>query len=328
LTSGLLAFARRQPLKPEPIDIYKAVASIENMLHSALRVMIRVEIVFDAEMPVALADAKQLDLALLNVAINSRDAMPNGGAMRITTGCETAVPPTRPEHPPTGDYVVISVTDTGIGIAPELLGRIFEPFFTTKEPGRGSGLGLSHVLGFVQQSGGGIRVDSRLGVGTTIKLYLPKAPSSSSVTETAQEPLLAASIDRPLSVLVVDDDAFVRTATAAMLEELGHRVIAVESGGAALDVLARGKVVDAALLDYAMPEMSGGELAERARRLRPELPILFMTGFAEPEGLWEANAHGVVLRKPFKAGDLAVKLAQIAGRIRNATSPRSARADP
>lgn len=323
LTSRLLAFARRQPLKPEPIHINEAVAGIEDMLHSALGGLIRLETGLAADVPIALADGKQLDLVLLNLAINSRDAMPNGGTLRLATSYETAGPAMRPEHPPAGDYVVISVADNGTGIAPELLGRIFEPFFTTKEPGRGSGLGLSQALGFVQQSGGGVRVNSRLGVGTTIKLYLPRAPISSSLSETALEPLPQASMSRPLSVLVVDDDASVRDVTAAMLEELGHRVIAVGSGGAALEALVRGVVVDAALLDYAMPEMNGGTLAEQARRLRPELPILFMTGFAEPDGLWGANAAGLVLRKPVKPSDLAMKLAQITGVHSRQPVPRS-----
>ncbi|MBV8504920.1 MAG: response regulator, partial [Alphaproteobacteria bacterium] len=257
-----------------------------------------------------------------NLAINSRDAMPNGGALTIATGCETVGPATRPEHPPAGEYVVISVTDNGTGIAPELLGRIFEPFFTTKEPGRGSGLGLSQALGFVQQSGGGVRVKSSLGHGTTIKLYLPRAPVSTGIVEAARdnETVSLATSDRRVSVLIVDDDAAVRAVTAGMVEELGHQVIEAESGAAALEILARGAVVDAAIFDYAMREMNGVELAARVRRLRPELPVLFITGYAEPNGLWDANAAGIVLRKPFKVGDLGARLTQIIGPMSNRVS--------
>lgn len=312
LTARLLAFARRQPLKPEPIDLNKAVTNLANMLRSALGGMIRAEIELASGAPAALADSKQLDLVLLNLAINSRDAMPNGGTLRIATGRETVRSPTRPEHPPAGDYVVISVADTGTGIAPELLGRIFEPFFTTKGPGRGSGLGLSQALGFVQQSGGGIRIDSTQRLGTTIRLYLPQAAGLASVAEITQAAPPPPEVSgRPLSILLVDDDASVRAVTTAMVQELGHQAIEAENGGAALDILARGAVVDAAVIDYAMPAMNGVELAERVRQLRPGVPILFITGFAELDQLRSATTSGFVLQKPFKATDLAAKLALI-----------------
>jgi CheY-like chemotaxis protein len=241
--------------------------------------------------------------------------MPDGGILRIATSFETAGPPFRLEHPPAGDYVVISVGDTGTGIAPELLGRIFEPFFTTKEPGRGSGLGLSQALGFVQQSGGGIAVDSSPGQGTTVRLYLPPAQEEASETRVTKIAPLAGSSSsaRSLSVLLVDDDAGVRDVTAALIESLGHRVITADTGMAALDILAQGADFDAAVIDYAMPGMNGVELAEQVRRLRSELPILFITGFAEPDRVNGLHALGIVLHKPFKAADLATKLAQIVG---------------
>lgn len=273
--------------------------------------MTRVEIGLAPAVPAALADPKQLDLVLLNLAINARDAMPNGSTLRIATGCERVGPATRPEHPPAGDHVVISVTDTGTGIAPELLGRVLEPFFTTKEPGRGSGLGLSQALGFVQQSGGGIRIDSSLGLGTTINLYLPHAPGLASDAGAIPAATLSALPDRQLSILLVDDDEAVRSVTAAMVDAIGYNPIAAESGGAALEMLAKGEIVDAAIVDYAMPEMNWADLGERLRRLRPDLPILFITGFTEPVGLRGANAVGAVLQKPFKAADLAAKLVQI-----------------
>ena len=315
LTSRLLAFARRQPLRPEPINLNQALADLGDMLRSALGGLIHVEIRLAPGAPAAFVDGKHLELALLNLAINARDAMPDGGTLRIATSRETVGPPSRPEHPPAGDYVVISVADTGAGIAPELLGRIFEPFFTTKEPGRGSGLGLSQALGFVQQSGGGIAVDSSPGQGTTVRLYLSPAQEEASETRvTMIAPPAGSSISaRPLSVLLVDDDAGVRDVTAALIESLGHRVIKADTGMAALDILAQGADFDAAVIDYAMPGMNGVELAERVRRLRSELPILFITGFAEPDRVNGLHALGIVLHKPFKAADLATKLAQIMG---------------
>ncbi|MBV8589426.1 MAG: response regulator [Acetobacteraceae bacterium] len=316
LTSRLLAFARRQPLRPEPVDLNENVTSMANMLRSALGGMTRVELDPAPAVPTALVDPKQLDLVLLNLAINARDAMPNGGTLRIATGYEVVGEATRPEHPPSGDYVIVTVTDTGVGIGPELLGRIFEPFFTTKEPGRGSGLGLSQALGFVQQSGGGIRVASTPGRGTTIRLYLPLTPGPASGV-IARRVALSPSPDRQLSVLLVDDDDGVRSVTAAMLGAIGHKTIEATSGRKALSMLEEGADVDAAIIDYAMPEMNGVELGERLRRLQPDLPILFITGFTDSVGLHGANAAGTVLQKPFKAAELAARLARITENARS-----------
>lgn len=310
LTSRLLAFARRQPLRPEPVDLDANVASMADMLRSALGGMTRVELDLAPAVPTAFVDPKQLDLVLLNLAINARDAMPNGGTLRIATGYEAVGEATRPEHPPAGEYVIVTVTDTGVGMAPELLGRIFEPFFTTKEPGRGSGLGLSQALGFVHQSGGGIRVASTPGRGTTIRLYLPLTPGPARDVVTLQA-ALSPLPDRQLSVLLVDDDDGVRSVTAAILGAIGHKPIEADSGRKALTMLEEGAAIDAAIIDYAMPEMNGVELGDRLRRLQPDLPILFITGFTEPVGLRGASAAGAVLQKPFKAADLVAKLERI-----------------
>jgi len=203
-----------------------------------------------------------------------------------------------------------------VGIAPELLGRIFEPFFTTKEPGRGSGLGLSQALGFVQQSGGGIRVASTPGRGTTVRLYLPLTPGPASGV-IARPAALSPSPDRQFSVLLVDDDDGVRSVTAAMLGAIGHKPIEAASGRKALTMLEEGAIVDAAIIDYAMPEVNGVELGERLRRLQPNRPILFITGFTDSVGLGGANAAGTVLQKPFKPADLAAKLARITENARS-----------
>jgi PAS domain S-box-containing protein len=329
LTSHLLEFARRQPLKPEPVDLNRSVAALAGMLGSALGAMIRVELALTPDLPPALVDARQLDLVLLNLAINARDAMPDGGTVRIETRYARVDPPTRPEHPPAGEYLAVVLSDTGSGIGPDILDRVFEPFFTTKEPGRGSGLGLSQALAFVRQSGGGVRLDSRPGVGTTIAIYLPPAATPAQPAE-ARAPVAAAKAAagwrrRPLSVLLVDDEPAVRETTAAMLSALGHRAIEAGSGQAALRVLAGRSDIEAVLIDYAMPEMNGAELAAQIRRTRPAMPILFITGFAAPAVLAGEHAAGRVLQKPFKPADLGAKLAELVGSDAapaTATAPR------
>jgi PAS domain S-box-containing protein len=311
VTRQLLAFARGQKLHPEPVDANRSVEALAGMLSAALGGMIRIDLALAPDLPPVLADSKQLDLVLLNLAINARDAMPDGGRITIETSYEPVEPPTRPEHPAEGEYISIRLSDTGSGIAPELLDRVFEPFFSTKEPGRGSGLGLSQALGFVKQSGGGMRIDSGRRGGTTIAVYLPRAAADAAAGQAdapAPAPVAAA---RQLSVLLVDDDEIVRETTVAMLDTLGHRAIAAESGRAALELLVARSDIDAAIIDYAMPEMNGLDLAAHIRRRWPGLPILFITGFADPGRLAAESAAGRVLQKPFRPAALGTKLAEI-----------------
>jgi CheY-like chemotaxis protein len=259
----------------------------------------------------AMIDPTQIELVILNLAINARDAMAVGGDLTVETCNVTLGPPKRPDDPPAGDYVMIAVRDTGEGMAPEVLARVFEPFFTTKDVGKGSGLGLSQVFGLAKQSGGGVRIDSSPGLGTSVEVYLPRsaqAPKPAPAPEA--DPLAAPPADR--KVLVVDDDHAVREVTASILGDLGYEVVEAGSGGAALDILDQHEEIDLLLLDFAMPGMNGAEVAREARLRRPHLPILFITGYADTTALPQAPAHGI-LRKPFRQEELAARLKTVLG---------------
>jgi CheY-like chemotaxis protein len=250
-------------------------------------------------------DPTQIELVILNLAINARDAMAVGGTLMIATGNVTTPPPERPEQPPAGEHVVVSVTDTGSGMTEEVLAHAFEPFFTTKEVGKGSGLGLSQVFGLAKQSGGGVTIDTAVGRGTTITVYLPRADATAAAPSIA----VAAPTTAPrpdLVVLVVDDDDAVREVTAGILHDLGYQVFEAGSGGAALDMF--NNRVDAVVLDFAMPGLNGADLAKELRSRRPDVPILFATGYADAEALADTPDDRIV-RKPFRANDLAEKMA-------------------
>jgi CheY-like chemotaxis protein len=199
-----------------------------------------------------------------------------------------------------------AVTDTGSGMTPEVLAKVFEPFFTTKEVGKGSGLGLSQVFGLAKQSGGGVRIDSAPGQGASVRVFLPRASAAPQADE-ADGPPPAEPAPKDLSVLLVDDDSAVREVTAGLLQDLGYRVVEAGSGGAALDVLDRLAEIDLLLVDFAMPGMNGAEVAREVHARRPDLPILFVTGYADTEALAAAGDDGI-LRKPFVERDLAAKL--------------------
>jgi CheY-like chemotaxis protein len=234
-----------------------------------------------------------------------------GGTLVVETGNVACGAPTRPEEPPPGDYVMVAVRDNGSGMTTEVLAKVFEPFFTTKEVGKGSGLGLSQVFGLAKQSGGGVRIDSIPGGGTSVEIYLPRSNlepdclGGSDHTVETQAPS-----DR--HVLVVDDDNAVREVTAGILSQLGYRVIEAGSGGAALEVLDQHEDIDLLMLDFAMPGMNGAEVAREARARRPSLPILFVTGYADTAALPAPGEEGV-LRKPFREDELAAKLRSVLG---------------
>jgi signal transduction histidine kinase/CheY-like chemotaxis protein len=324
LTSQLLAFSRQQRMSPEPVDLNRIVDSMGDLLQSTIGATVRIEMVLATSLWPALADPSQIELVLLNLAINARDAMSAdgtnpGGAIAIETGNVTLGRPRRPEEPAAGDYAMVSVADTGSGIPPDVLERVFDPFFTTKEVGKGSGLGLSQVLGVAQQLGGGVRIDTRPGEGTAVRVYLPRARvgevagrprgRTASAAVTAAEAESAAGL-----VLLVDDDSDVRAVAAAMLDEAGYEVIEAGGGAAALECLDReGGRVRLLIADVAMPGMSGVELAQAARRNRPDLPILFVTGFAgaalPPMDSDRDAIHDRLLRKPFRAAELAANVA-------------------
>jgi PAS domain S-box-containing protein len=311
LTGQLLAFSRHQRLDATALDLNDLVAASVGMLRSTLGGTIRIEMALDPKLWPVLADRNQLELVLLNLAINARDAMPEGGTITIATGIETTGTPERPEHPPAGEWAVVAMSDTGSGMAPEILDRAFEPFFTTKPAGRGSGLGLSQALGVLQQSGGGVRIDTALGRGTRVRIYLPRADRPPA-QERRREAAVLPETGR-LRVLLADDDAASRSATVAMLQSLGHQVVPQENGAAALGVLERDADVDLMIVDYAMPGMNGAELASRVHEANPAMPILFITGNAGPAGQTAMDRHGPVLQKPFRIADLAGRMRQCRG---------------
>jgi len=306
LTSQLLAFSRRQRLEPKPFDVNEALENMHNLLQSTLGGGISISTVLRPGSWQALADPAQIELVVLNLVINARDAMEDRGNVTIETANATVGPPEKPEEPPAGDYVMIAVTDTGSGMTKEVLAKAFEPFFTTKEIGKGSGLGLSQVLGFAKQSGRGMRIETRAGEGTSVKVYLPRAENFGS--EATVVSVSAARSNRQGSIiLLVDDDSAVRDVTASILEDLGYVVLKLGSGGAALDLLDRQSNVDLVLLDFAMPGMSGVEVARQVQFKHPAIPILFVTGYADKNALRDVGEERII-KKPFIGEELAQKV--------------------
>jgi PAS domain S-box-containing protein len=311
LTTQLLAFSRQQQMTPEPVDLNHIVNSMGPLLQSTIGATNRIETVLSANLWPALADASQIELVLLNLAINARDAMADGGAITVTTANATLGRPQTAEDPPPGDFVMVSVGDTGTGIPAAILAKVFDPFFTTKEVGKGSGLGLSQVIGVAQQLGGGVRIETRPAEGTRVQLYLPRAHLSDVARRRSHAGAPGAGIAAGGGrILLVDDDSDVRAVAAAMLGEAGYEVIEAGSGGAALDRLERqGIAIELMIADIAMPGMSGIELARVVRRSRPDLPILFVTGFGGAALPAEKGSPRDLLRKPFRTAELAAKVA-------------------
>ncbi|HEX3487048.1 MAG TPA: response regulator [Micropepsaceae bacterium] len=309
LTDQLLSFSRRQRLDPRAIDLNETVSGMRDLLQSTLGGRIRIETEFQDGLWLALVDPTRLELAVLNLGINARDAMEVGGMLRVVTRNVSVGAPRFPEEPPAGDYVGIFVIDDGSGMPDGVRAKVFEPFFTTKEVGKGSGLGLSQVLGFAKQSGGGVCIDTEIGKGTSVGILLPRTeitPLQQSLAP-AFENQAEARERRGAHILLVDDDNAVREVTAAILRELGYVVLEAGSGGAALDVLGHERNIDLLIVDFAMPGMNGAEVARLTRAKYPALPILFLTGFADRAamgGVEEADIIG----KPFIEDELARKI--------------------
>ena len=309
LTAQMLAFSRRQKLEPRAVDLNETVRSMGDMLQSAIGGSVQIEPPQLApDLWSAMIDPTQIELVILNLAINARDAMAVGGRLTIRTENVTVSDPQRPEEPAAGDYVVVSVADTGSGMTDQVLGRAFEPFFTTKEVGKGSGLGLSQVFGLAKQSGGGVRIDTEIGKGTVIRVFLPRAELA-PVADPLPSGELQTARASGLIVMVVDDDETVREVTANFLDDLGYEVIEAGSGGAALEQLERHPKIDAVILDFAMPGMNGADLARELRLRRPGAPILFATGYADAEALTDIGDH-LIVHKPFTQVELARKLSR------------------
>jgi signal transduction histidine kinase len=307
LTDQLLSFSRRQRLEPKVVDLNDSISRMRDLLQSTIGGSIHIETALADDLEPALVDPTQLELAVLNLAINARDAMPEGGTLRVLTENVTAGLPLAPEEPQPGEYVAVVVSDTGTGMGPDVRGKVFEPFFTTKEIGKGSGLGLSQVLGFAKQSGGGVRVDSTPGYGTRVYIYLPRAQSR---VAPARPPKVSRSngASPHARILLVDDDSAVRDVTAALLRGCGYTVVEAGSGGGALEILdLDGTAIDLLLVDLAMPGMSGAELARRVRPRLPSLPILFVTGYADRAAL-EGVSENEIVGKPFMDDELIDKV--------------------
>jgi PAS domain S-box-containing protein len=305
LTQRMLAFARRQELKLVPLDVHDVVQRMANLLQSSLGPSVRIETHFPLELPRINADANQLELALLNLAINGRDAMPKGGTVTISATKRTDVPGLK-----AGDYLCVSVTDTGTGMDEETLKRAMEPFFTTKGVGKGTGLGLPMVHGMAEQSGGTLLLKSRPGRGTSAEICLPVAlgePISATQDLTAH----ASHTEKKLTILAVDDDPLVALNTSALLEELGHTVYSAPSALHALEILHREKKIDLIITDQLMPDMTGLELATRIRQENAHMPIILATGYAE---LGPGEGDGLPrLAKPFSQRELAEVIARAVG---------------
>ncbi|MBN9562388.1 MAG: PAS domain S-box protein [Alphaproteobacteria bacterium] len=302
LTAQLLAFARKQRLQPQAVDLNQLVQSMGTLLRSTLGGTVEVDVEPAPDLRQALADPTQLELVVLNLAINARDAMPDGGRLTIRTENATILRPSRPEDPPPGNFVALTVADAGVGMTADVLARVFEPFFTTKEVGKGSGLGLPQVLGLAQQLGGGVRIASEPGRGTSVTVYLPQARAEdTAVAKAAGEGGLSSLAG--LSLLLVEDDPDVREITADLLQELGASVVLAANGVEALERV--DSHFDAVLLDFAMPQMNGAELAGHIRQLYAGLPLLLVTGHSDD--LVVPNTVSV-LRKPFQTAELALAI--------------------
>jgi PAS domain S-box-containing protein len=311
LVKRLLAFARRQTLEPKPIDLTALQNAVWDLLTHTLGGLVNIEWQSSEGMWPAFADQAQLELALVNLIINARDAMPAGGTVTIATRNENLAAGNWADLP-AGEYVQLSVTDTGTGIAPDVLGKVLEPFFTTKELGKGSGLGLPMVYGFAKQSNGAFRLLSDLGKGTTAQLWLPRAPNDlqSEAAPCREEALLRP--DRNLRILLVDDHAEVRNTTAAVLEDAGHQVVEAADGAQALKLLKSGDCnYDVMISDYAMPHLSGAEFLRSAREICPNTPALIITGYADSDEISDRPEGVEILLKPFTAVKLESVLARI-----------------
>jgi PAS domain S-box-containing protein len=302
LNEQVLAFSRKQHLAGRSVDLNGLIGGIEDMLGRTLGGTIEVKTALGSGLWPALVDPHQLEVVILNLAINARDAMPSGGRVTLATRNIRAseLDPAIGLGP--GDYVCIAVSDTGTGMSEEVLARACEPFYTTKDIGRGSGLGLSQVYGVAQQSGGGLRIKSTLGRGTTVEVYLPRSRLPGEPAE-RQSWDRWPSLDTRGTVLVVDDEDDVREVAVAQLEALGFRVAHAASGKAALELLARGGI-DLLIADYAMPGMSGLELARAARQRRPGLPVLLMSGYVETARIDRQVEGARLVKKPYRLAEL------------------------
>ncbi|WP_188036343.1 hybrid sensor histidine kinase/response regulator [Pseudomonas sp. EZ-C24] len=313
LTSQLLAFSRRQRLEPVPLNLNQTLTGLEELLRRTLGGNVSVRLDLDASLWQALTDPTQTEMIILNLAINARDAMADGGQLILSTRntliTERAQ---RPEDPEPGEYVMLSIRDTGCGMSEEVVGKVFEPFFTTKDIGKGSGLGLAQVFGFAKQSGGGVSIDTAPDQGTLVSVYLPavKQPVAFEAPAAPAAPALSAE-GRDRTVLLVDDDHLVRDMIGELLRSHGYQVRQAHGGEQALCLL--DEHVDVLLTDFAMPEFNGAQLALAARERFPRLPVVILTGYAELQGFELGDS--VVIQKPVQDQLLAKTLDDLLGAV-------------
>jgi len=307
LVQRLLAFARRQDLQPRAVDVSGLIMGLEDLVTRSIGPTIKVAVDAPANLPAARVDPSQLELAVLNLAINARDAMPGGGRLAMEVRSDE-VAASRSDRLREGRYIRISVIDTGVGMDASTLKRAIEPFFSTKGLGKGTGLGLSMVHGLAAQSGGALKLSSTPGIGTRAELWLPAADEEAAANEQVHvEAVLAA---RPATVLLIDDEELVRAGTAEMLMDLGYSVIQVGSGVEALAVLRTREIdIDVLVTDYLMPAMSGADLVREALRIRPGLPTLLITGYTNL--IQGPGAELPRLAKPFRQAELATRIAEL-----------------
>jgi PAS domain S-box-containing protein len=304
LVQRLLAFARRQPLEPRPVDLGELICGMADLVASTSGPQIRVMIDLPDRLPAAKADPNQLEMALLNLSVNARDAMPDGGTLTISAGSETATPG-HPAKLRPGDYVRFSVADTGVGMDEETAARAVEPFFSTKGIGKGTGLGLSMAHGLASQLGGALQISSRPGLGTKIDVWLPvsvEAAAADSPQTVAQRAVQTSGV-----ALLVDDEELVRLSTADMLGDLGFSVTEARSAEEALRLIDEGLEIDVLVTDHLMPGMTGVDLVRALRRRRPSAPALIISGYAETDSIAPDLLR---LAKPFRQADLATSLAK------------------
>jgi PAS domain S-box-containing protein len=315
LTHRLLAFSRRQPLDPKPLDANQLVRSMEDLLRRSLGAAIEFELALAEGLWITRCDRNQLENAILNLAINARDAMPDGGRLRIETGNERldAEAAAAEQDLAPGEYVRIAVADTGSGMPPDVVQRAFDPFFTTKPLGQGTGLGLSMIYGFVRQSEGGARIDSEPGRGTTVTLHLPRFLGAPEREESEPPSAPPEAVARRELILVVEDEAAIRELVCKVLEDAGYRVLSAADGPAGLRVLESTPQIDLLVTDIGLPALNGRQLADAARARRPALPVLFMTGYAETaasgSAYLEPGMH--LLTKPFAADAFLARVREI-----------------
>jgi hypothetical protein len=310
LTHRLLAFARRQPLVPKSVDVNHLVMSLEDLLRRTIGETIDLQIAASADLWPTLCDPNQLESALLNLAINARDAMPDGGTLTMSTANASfgSVTADTPALSP-GDYVCIGVADTGVGMSAEVAARAFDPFFTTKPIGQGTGLGLSMIYGFARQSNGHVTIDSKLKQGTSVRLYLPRHHGENTPAHTA----IAGKEDHAATgeiVLVVEDEPVVRGVLLEMLADQGYRALEAVDGPSGLKILNSGQRVDLLITDVGLPGMNGRQLADQAREARPGLKVLFITGYAGSaavsDGLLQPGME--MITKPFDLDHLSQRI--------------------